>query len=65
MCPEYGAAGVTATDRKLDHARYVPNQRGRHRGRGPPEHAPRGRAVYIKPDVIVRAADEIRKRGLA
>jgi len=26
---------------------------------------PGERAVYIKPDVIVRAADEIKKRGLA
>lgn len=32
---------------------------------GLPNVLPGERAVYIKPDVIVRAADEIRKRGLA
>ena len=32
---------------------------------GLPNVLPGGQAVYIKPDVIVRAADEIRKRGLA
>ena len=29
-----------------------------------PNVLPGERAVYIKPDVILRAADEIRKRGL-
>ena len=31
---------------------------------GIPNVLPGERAVYIKPDVILRAADEIRKRGL-
>lgn len=31
---------------------------------GLPNVLPGERAVYIKPDVILRAADEIRKRGL-
>ena len=63
--PDSGGGGCPSVHWREDGMAVVQAQEGdADTFAGLPNVLPGERAVYIKPDVILRAADEIRKRGL-